>query len=89
MGKTQRGGKPTRAEAKTNQEISGLIGISSKFATLNKLITRDLNNNTNTPTFSLYSKMILPHTWQTHIHTKSNCEKRLFICTAQVLISED
>lgn len=56
MGKTQRGGKPARAEAKANQEISGLIGISSKFATLNKLITRDLNNNTNTPTFSLYSK---------------------------------
>ena len=56
MGKTQRGGKPVRSEAKANQEISGLIGISSKFATLNKLITRDLNNNTNTPTFSLYSK---------------------------------
>lgn len=56
MGKTQRGGKPARTEAKANQEISGLIGISSKFATLNKLITRDLNNNTNTPTFSLYSK---------------------------------
>ena len=32
------------------------IGISSKFAVLNKLITRDLNNNTNAPTFSLYSK---------------------------------
>lgn len=37
-------------------EMRGYIGISSKFATLNKLITRDLNNNTNTPTFSLYSK---------------------------------
>lgn len=35
---------------------SGMIGISSKFATLNRLITRDLNNNTSTPTFSLYSK---------------------------------
>ena len=32
------------------------IGISSKFAILNKLITRDLNNNTNAPTFSLYTK---------------------------------
>jgi len=37
-------------------EIEGYIGISSKFATLNKLITRDLNNNTTTPTFSLYTK---------------------------------
>ena len=34
----------------------GLIGISSKFAILNRLVTRDLNNNTVTPTFSLYSK---------------------------------
>ncbi len=34
----------------------GYIGISSKFAALNRLITRDLNNNTTTPTFSLYSK---------------------------------
>lgn len=36
--------------------VEGFIGISSKFALLNKLITRDLNNNINTPTFSLYSK---------------------------------
>ncbi len=33
-----------------------MIGISSKFAVLNKLITRDLNKNTNTPTFPLYTK---------------------------------
>lgn len=36
--------------------VDGFIGISSKFALLNKLITRDLNNNTNAPTFALYSK---------------------------------
>lgn len=41
---------------KQKSKIEGMIGISSKFAVLNKLITRDLNNNTNTPTFSLYSK---------------------------------
>lgn len=41
---------------KPKKNISGLIGISSKFAALNRLITRDLNNNTNTPVFSLYSK---------------------------------
>lgn len=36
--------------------LEGYIGISSKFATLNKLITRDLNNNNNAPSFSLYTK---------------------------------
>lgn len=35
---------------------AGYIGISERFALLNRLITRDLNNNTNTPTFSLYTK---------------------------------
>lgn len=34
----------------------GMIGISRKFAVLNRLITRDLNNNTTAPTFSKYSK---------------------------------
>lgn len=37
-------------------DITKMIGISSKFAVLNKLVTRDLNNNTSAPTFSLYSK---------------------------------
>lgn len=36
--------------------VDGMIGISSKFAVLNRLITRDLNNNTTVPTFSLFSK---------------------------------
>lgn len=38
------------------KEIEGMIGISSRFATINKLITRDLNNNTTSPTFSKYTK---------------------------------
>ena len=38
------------------QNIDGMVAISDRFALLNRLITRDLNNNTNTPTFSLYSK---------------------------------
>ena len=38
------------------EDFSKLIGISSKFAILNRLITRDLNNDTNKPTFSQYSK---------------------------------
>lgn len=36
--------------------FAGLIGISSKFATLNKLITRDLNTNARTPSFTKYTK---------------------------------
>lgn len=36
--------------------VDGMIGISNKFALINRLITRDLNNNTTTPTFSLFSK---------------------------------
>lgn len=43
-------------EVKQFTGIEGYIGISSKFAALNRLITRDLNNNTNAPTFSLYTK---------------------------------
>ena len=35
---------------------AGYIGVSEKFALLNHLITRDLNNDTSKPTFSLYSK---------------------------------
>ena len=46
----------TDGEKKPTKDIDGMIGISQRFAVLNKLITRDLNNNTNTPTFSLYSK---------------------------------
>jgi len=57
-------GNKTTTSGSTNQEpkankttdIEGMIGISQRFALLNKLITRDLNNNTSTPTFSLYSK---------------------------------
>lgn len=52
MGKTTNSGQTENK----NSEVSGMIGISSKFAAINRLITRDLNNNTNTPTFSLYSK---------------------------------
>lgn len=40
----------------TSSPMDGFIGVSSKFALLNKLITRDLNNNTSAPTFSLYTK---------------------------------
>lgn len=43
-------------EKNKDADFSGYIGISERFAILNRLITRDLNNNRNTPTFSLYTK---------------------------------
>lgn len=36
--------------------MDGMIRVSEKFAVLNRLITRDLNNNTASPTFSLFTK---------------------------------
>lgn len=45
-----------KGKAATATDLEGMIGISKRFALLNKLITRDLNNNTSTPTFSLYTK---------------------------------
>lgn len=39
-----------------SSDIEGMIGISSRFATINKLTTRDLNNNTTSPTFTKYTK---------------------------------
>lgn len=37
-------------------DFTRAIGISTKFAVLNRLITRDLNKYTNQPTFSLFKK---------------------------------
>jgi len=45
-----------QTDVKSEELFPGMIGISSKFALLNKLITRDLNNNSYAPAFSLYSK---------------------------------
>lgn len=53
---TINGGSPVNEQKKFSADMEGMIGISKRFAVLNRLITRDLNNNTNTPTFSLYSK---------------------------------
>lgn len=60
MGTTKPKAGSKETESKENALSStnqlGMIGLSSKFAVINKLITRDLNNNTISPTFSLYSK---------------------------------
>jgi len=39
-----------------NRSGAGAIGISNKFAVINKLITRDLNGQVRSPTFTLYTK---------------------------------
>ena len=59
------------SENKVN--VDGLIGISSKFAVLNRLITRDLNNDISKPTFSLYSKSDI----QTYLTNPYTYEKQL------------
>lgn len=63
----------TAAQNGNKPDVEGMIGISSKFALLNRLITRDLNNNTNTPTFSLYSKNDI----QTYLQNPYRYEKQL------------
>lgn len=40
----------------TNDAPIAYFGVSERFAILNRLITRDLNNNTSAPVFSLYTK---------------------------------
>jgi len=64
----------TNSDVNTNPN-SGIwdIGMSKRFALLNKLITRDLNNNTGSPTFSLYSKDDI----QTYLTDPSRYEKQL------------
>ncbi len=41
---------------KKAEDFAGMFGLSRRFAILNRLITRDLNNNTSRPVFALYSK---------------------------------
>lgn len=47
---------PQTSQQVTKKSPEGMIGISERFAVLNKLITRDLNGNYATPSFSLYTK---------------------------------
>ena len=42
--------------APTEQQFEGYIRVPSNYAALNQLITRDMNNNVSTPSFTLYSK---------------------------------
>lgn len=66
-------GGNARAGYKADMDIDKFVRISSKFAQLNKLIARDLNNNINTPTFSLYSKDDI----QTYLSNPYAYEKQL------------
>lgn len=44
------------AESVNNMRVESAFRVPERFAVINKLITRDLNGNYSTPTFSLYSK---------------------------------
>lgn len=48
--------KPQTYSIDSEKGLDGMIAISGKFANLNRLVMRDLNNNTSSPTFTLYSK---------------------------------
>lgn len=52
----QNGYSENKVSKNKSNDIHGMIGISSKFALINRLITRDLNHVTNAPTFSRYTK---------------------------------
>lgn len=56
MGKSKDSKVVTVSAKDTKSKMSGMIGVTEKFAILNRLITRDLNNNTSAPVFSLYTK---------------------------------
>lgn len=48
--------QPISTNSAQQADFSGSFYVSEKFATLNRLIRRDLNKNANNPTFYLYSK---------------------------------
>ena len=53
----RRGTATNKAPSKQPSDMpTNMIGISSRFAILNRLITRDLNNYRTSPTFYLYTK---------------------------------
>ena len=45
-----------KCDSVNTMDASGMFHIPQRFAVMNKLITRDLNSNFATPTFSLYSR---------------------------------
>lgn len=65
--------KNAQAGYKQSFDFSNYIAVSGKFAQLNKLITRDLNNNTSRPVFTLYSKYDI----QTYLSNPYNYERQL------------
>lgn len=56
-----------------SKAYGGAIGITNRFANINRLITRDLQNNTTKPTFTLYTKDDIT----TYLSNPLNYEKQL------------
>lgn len=76
MANTQgrRGTTTSKAPSKTPSDLpTNMIGISNRFALLNKLITRDLNSYRTSPTFYLYTKDEI----QTYLANPYRYEKQL------------
>lgn len=63
----------TRKDSVNNMRSASMFRVPERFAVLNKLITRDLNGNYTTPTFSLYSKDEI----NTYLQNPYNYEQQL------------
>lgn len=81
---------PHSAHGSLTFDANGMVHLPKKFAALNRLITRDLNNNTSTPTFARYTRdnitayLANPYTYQkqlrdavTYIYGASSHFRRL------------
>lgn len=55
-GQTQKSVSEAKNDSVNNMRTASVFRVPERFAVLNKLITRDLNGNYSTPTFSLYTK---------------------------------
>ena len=67
-------------------DMNGTVRLPDKFKAWNKLILRDLNSNTNSPSFYLYSKDKITEFLK---NPYKNQEMLLFIYMVQALTSDD
>ncbi len=56
MGRQDKSQRAVSITGINKKDINDLFAVSDKFAAINKMITRDMNNIRNAPSFSLYSK---------------------------------
>lgn len=73
VGQVQKSAGETRKDSVNNMRTTSVFRVPERFAVLNKLITRDLNGNYSTPTFSLYTKDNI----NTYLQNPYNYEQQL------------